>query len=87
MRMVLRAMAAILLCAWLLPAAAVQAQALPRGSYLRTCHHVGVTRHATLFATCRRIDGRWRRTSLHRVDRCVGDISNRDGRLFCGYGG
>ncbi len=32
------------------------------------------------------MDGGWDRTALRDVDRCVGGITNMNGRLICTYG-
>jgi hypothetical protein len=61
-----------------------QAQSAPQGSYLDSCHHVGM-RGDKLFAECRRRDGSWQRTVLD-IDRCAGDIANLNGRLSCNNG-
>jgi hypothetical protein len=61
------------------------AQGTPPGSYLPTCAHVA-TRGNTLLGDCRRSDGSWGRTALRNVDRCVGDIGNKDGQLVCDRG-
>jgi hypothetical protein len=65
-------------------AAPVHAQSAPPGSYLRSCTHVAVYGDR-LIADCRRMDGRWGRTALREVDRCVGDIGNMDGQLACNH--
>src|SRR5262249_52824765 len=64
----------------------VSAQGLPNGSYLQSCRNVAV--HGDrLLADCRRTDGRWARTALQNVDRCVGDIGNMNGQLACNHAG
>ena len=55
------------------------AQYAPRGSYLDSCRHVFMEGDR-LVADCRRADGRWDRTALD-IDRCVGDIGNRNDHL------
>ena len=65
--------------------ATAHAQGVPQGSYLRSCTHVE-TYGDRLTADCRRTDGRWSRTALRDVNRCVGDIGNMDGRLTCNGG-
>ena len=62
------------------------AQALPGGSYQRSCtdiHWAGTT----LVAECRRADGKMTGTGLANANRCVGDIGNDNGRLRCNYAG
>jgi hypothetical protein len=66
---------------WLQPASA---QGVPPGSYLQSCGEVYL-QGDTLVATCRRMDGAPRRSSLPGVQRCVGDIGNMNGRLTCNY--
>ena len=67
-----------------LAAVPVSAQGLPNGSYLQSCRNVAV--HGDrLLADCRRTDGRWARTALQNVDRCVGDIGNMNGQLACNH--
>ena len=69
-----------------LAAVPVSAQGLPNGSYLQSCRNVAV--HGDrLLADCRRTDGRWARTALQNVDRCVGDIGNMNGQLACNHTG
>ncbi len=63
-----------------------RAQAIPPGSYQRSCeqvHWVGTT----LVAECRRADGRKTGTGLPNANRCVGDIGNNNGQLQCNYAG
>ena len=57
----------------------------PRGSYRQSCNDEHL-RGDTLIAVCRRAEGRMERTSLDRVNRCVGDIANINGQLRCEYG-
>jgi hypothetical protein len=66
-------------------APSAHAQGVPQGSFLRTCTDVGM-RGDTLFARCRRADGREQQASLAGVNRCVGDISNVNGALTCNFG-
>jgi hypothetical protein len=54
----------------------------PRGSYKETCREIRL-RGDSLFARCQTADGRWARTQLDDVDRCVGEIVNDDGQLQC----
>jgi len=84
MAILLRAVLAAALLAWLTPHAEAQ-QPLPRGSYQRTCPEASVYR-GRLTAVCRDRDGQYRQSALADVDRCVGDIANVDGRLRCSYG-
>lgn len=89
MKPTLSAFAALLL-AGAISIAPAHAQAVPQGSYINSCTHIGM-RGDRLVADCRRMDGSWQRTVLD-VDRCVGDIGNLNGRLTCnrtareGYG-
>jgi hypothetical protein len=69
-----------------LGAASAQAQALPGGSYQRSCkqiHWAGTT----LVAECLAADGRYTGTGLPNANRCSGDIGNNNGRLQCTYAG
>lgn len=66
---------------WPQPASA---QGVPPGSYLRSCGNAYL-QGDTLIATCRRMDGYPRQTSLPAVQRCVGDIGNANGNLTCNY--
>jgi len=54
----------------------------PPGTYLETCKDVRM-RGDVLVARCMNTESRWRDTSLDDVYRCVGDITNVDGRLAC----
>jgi CVNH domain len=89
MKAMLGAFTAVLL-ARAIYAQPAHAQPIPQGSYINSCRHVGMEGNR-LLADCRRMDGGWQRTVLD-VDRCVGDISNYNGRLICnrapreGYG-
>jgi hypothetical protein len=56
---------------------------LPRGSYKETCRDIRV-RGDYLSAKCQTMIGRWNRTSLDDIGRCVGEIVNDDGNLRCG---
>src|ERR1051325_4936770 len=60
------------------------AQELPPGSYLTTCQDVEL-QGDTLVATCLRRDSSPQRTSLPRVQNCVGEIGNLNGALTCNY--
>jgi len=84
MGIMLRALAAALLLAGILPVPHALAQRLPPGSYLRSCYEAVVVR-GTLIGMCRRADGEWQQSVLPTVDRCVGDIVNSNGRLRCRY--
>jgi hypothetical protein len=68
--------------AGLLWAASAQAQRVPPGSYLQSCGDAHIEGDA-LVATCRMRGGGAQRSSLPGVNRCVGDIGNRDGVLQC----
>ncbi|MGE4371290.1 MAG: CVNH domain-containing protein [Xanthobacter sp.] len=60
------------------------AQRIPPGSYLQTCRDVQMRGWNNLEARCetgRR--GQFRFSQLNDVDRCRGDISNRNGQLWC----
>lgn len=54
----------------------------PDGSYQQSCRAVEVNGN-TLSAECRDGNGRFRYTELPNFNRCRGDISNRNGALFC----
>jgi len=54
----------------------------PPGTYRETCRDVRM-QGDILRARCQNTESRWRDTSLDDVYRCVGDISNIDGRLTC----
>lgn len=58
---------------------------LPGGSWRQSCRY-GVMRGSYLSAQCTDRDGRWTSSSVD-VRGCRGDISNEDGRLYCGGGG
>jgi hypothetical protein len=77
---------AALLLAGISWSAAVQAQWMPQGSYLRSCADIGI-QGDTLVAICRTGDGRSQQTALPAVSRCVGDIGNNNGNLQCNYDG
>jgi hypothetical protein len=79
---------AVAAAAMLVPLAASPAAAqVPGGSYLQLCRDIQV-RGDRLSATCRTREGSSNQTSLDNIDRCVGGISNYNGRLVCGtYGG
>ena len=59
------------------------AQAIPDGTYTQTCRNISEDGN-TLYATCKNVEQRWRRTSLQGFDRCATDIKNRNGSLRCG---
>ena len=69
-----------------LNAASVRAQALPGGSYQRTCKQVHWS-GTTLVAECLTADGRYSGTGLANANKCSGDIGNNNGRLQCTYVG
>src|SRR5207248_3467335 len=73
----IRALLAGLLLVGLCWQQGASAQDLPPGSYLRTCHDVEL-RGDTLVATCLRTDSSPQRTSLPRVQNCVGEIGKRE---------
>ena len=78
--------AALTLAITVWAAVAAQAQALPGGSYERSCkqiHWAGTT----LVAECKTADGRYTGTGLPNANKCVGDVGNNDGRLQCNYAG
>ncbi len=85
MKIAFGALAALLLAglAWSAP---TRAQGVPGGSYLQSCAEIGV-QGDTLFAVCRTVDGRGRRSELPSVSQCVGDIGNSNGNLQCSYAG
>lgn len=55
---------------------------LPRGSYKETCRDIR-RQGDMLVARCQTIDGRWMRSSLDDVQRCVGEIVNDNGQMQC----
>ena len=69
----------------MLAATAAHTQGVPGGSYLQSCTNVHIFGDR-IVADCRRMDGGWDRTALRDVDRCVGGITNMNGRLICTYG-
>jgi hypothetical protein len=78
--------AAIAGAAMLLSFAATPAVAqAPGGSYPRSCTDIRMSGDR-LVAECQRMDGRWGRTVLRDIDRCIGDIGNMNGQLTCNYG-
>jgi len=85
MKMVSGALAAVML-AGIFWSATASAQAVPPGSYLRSCASAGL-RGDSLIATCRRADGLEQRSVLADVHRCVGDIGNNNGVLQCQHAG
>jgi len=58
------------------------AGALPPGTYLRTCTNVVLSGNR-LTADCKNLEGVSIRTSLDQIDKCVSEISNEGGNLFC----
>lgn len=80
--------ALLLLTGWSLQASTAAADAPPPGSYLLTCTGATVT-NDVLNATCAKLDGSTRSTSLSDVEGCLaeivdnGDIGNIDGNLVC----
>lgn len=63
-----------------------EAQAIPGGSYQRSCRDIHWS-GTTLVAECRRADGKMTGTGLANANRCVGDIGNDNGQLRCNYAG
>jgi hypothetical protein len=63
-----------------------RAQALPQGSYQRSCEQIHWS-GTTLVAECKRMDGRKTGTGLANANKCVGDIGNNNGQLQCNYAG
>jgi hypothetical protein len=55
----------------------------PAGTYQETCKNIRM-RGDTLYARCKNRDNRWVNTWLRDADRCVGELTNVDGRLVCG---
>jgi hypothetical protein len=55
---------------------------LPPGDYKRTCRDMSVDGDR-LNATCEKVDGGWKNTSLKHFDRCQSMIVNDNGRLRC----
>jgi CVNH domain len=55
---------------------------LPPGDYKRTCRNMSVNGDR-LNATCERVDGGWKNTSLKHFDRCQSMIVNDNGNLRC----
>jgi hypothetical protein len=55
---------------------------LPPGDYKRTCRNVSVS-DDRLYATCERVDGGWKNTTLKHFDRCQSMIVNDNGNLRC----
>lgn len=56
---------------------------IPPGDYRQTCSNVRVSGQR-LDASCQRMNGGWRNTSLNNWQRCGNAISNVDGHLRCG---
>lgn len=56
----------------------------PGGTYLNSCVNVNVLdRVSRLGAACRKPNGSFQLTILEEFDRCLGDISNKNGFLTC----
>jgi CVNH domain len=55
---------------------------LPPGDYKRTCRNMSVS-DDRLYATCERVDGGWKNTTLRHFDRCQSKIVNDNGNLRC----
>jgi CVNH domain len=55
---------------------------LPPGDYKRTCRNMSVNGDR-LYATCERVDGGWKNTTLKHFDRCQSKIVNDNGNLRC----
>jgi hypothetical protein len=66
--------------------ASAESEAVPPGTYLRTCGEAYL-QGGTLIAACRRVNGSARPTALPAVQYCVGDIGNLNGALTCTYAG
>ena len=60
----------------------VASAAIRDGSFTQSCRNIRVER-GRLSALCRTLKGAWRPAELPNVGRCVGDIWNWEGRLFC----
>lgn len=56
---------------------------LPPGDYKRTCRNMYMNGDR-LSATCQRVDGGWKNTSLKHVQNCQSMIVNDNGNLRCG---
>jgi hypothetical protein len=63
---------------------AAQAQALPGGTYQRTCSQIHWS-GTTLVAECRKADGKMTGTGLPDANKCRGDVGNNNGQLQCTY--
>jgi hypothetical protein len=50
---------------------------IPGGSYVNSCRNIKVT----LYATCKKLNGQWQKSSLNISNYRNGDIVNRDGQL------
>jgi hypothetical protein len=61
-----------------------RAQALPQGSYQRSCEQIHWA-GTTLVAECKQADGRKTGSGLANANKCVGDIGNNNGQLQCNY--
>jgi hypothetical protein len=55
---------------------------LPPGDFKRTCRDMSVNGDR-LNATCEKVDGGWKNTSLKHFDRCQSMIVNDNGNLRC----
>jgi hypothetical protein len=78
------AFAALFVVVLAVGATSAEAQALPSGSYQRSCEQIHWA-GTTLVAECRKADGRPNGTGLPTANRCVGDIGNNNGQLQCNY--
>jgi hypothetical protein len=61
---------------------AASAQAIPPGSYQKTCTGISVS-GTTLKATCKTFSGQSMQTDLPYYASCVGDLGNINGTLAC----
>ncbi len=86
--------ASVFLLAALLLAGVASAQdyGVPSGSYQQTCRNAFIQfrplgddlyYNRILVADCRRTDGSFKKSDLHHVGECGGDISNQNGTLAC----
>jgi hypothetical protein len=76
--------AALILAASVIGGPVARAQALPQGSYQRSCEQIHWA-GTTLVAECKRADGRKTGAGLPNANKCVGDIGNNNGQLQCNY--
>ncbi|MFG1477396.1 CVNH domain-containing protein [Xanthobacter sp. V4C-4] len=79
---VLRLCGALLALGAAVPAMPAVAQGIPLGTYLASCREVTLSGRA-LTAVCAAAGGVWVAARLEDYPFCVGDISNRNGTLFC----